>query len=210
MDDYIKKLLDEYKEKRPLYGEFCFCVNNLIKSLLDNKGYKYQILYRVKELDKLEEKLTRRKEEGGIYKRLSEVEDLAGLRIIFYLESDKDKFIKDLQKEISGALKIEQEQKKSGYEAIHITISLGEKRLQLAEYEKFKNLKCELQITSILQHAWAEIEHDIIYKDINKIKEKNPSRFKSIQQKLDGILKHHIKKASSEFDKILNQIKKRL
>jgi hypothetical protein len=38
------------------------------------------------------------------------------------------------------------------------------KQLELPKYKKFKNCKIEIQIRSILQHAWAEIEHDLGYK----------------------------------------------
>jgi ppGpp synthetase/RelA/SpoT-type nucleotidyltranferase len=208
MENQIKKILDDYKTSRPIYEEFCFTIYKLISSLLDDKGYKYQALYRIKEINKLEEKLYRKKNEGKIYNSLNEIEDLAGIRIIFYLESDKEKFIKDVKNEISGNIEITETKKKSGYEAIHIILSLGEKRVELAEYKKYKNLKCEMQITSILHHAWAEIEHDLIYKDANKLKLADPKKYNSVQLKLNKILQHHIKKASTEFEKILKLITK--
>ncbi len=37
-------------------------------------------------------------------------------------------------------------------------------RIILPEYQKFKDKKFEIQIRTILQHAWAEIEHDRDYK----------------------------------------------
>jgi ppGpp synthetase/RelA/SpoT-type nucleotidyltranferase len=107
MDDLVKKPVDEFKEEKPLYEEFCLAVLQLLNSLLRNAGYKYQITYRVKELGNLEDKLARKKAEGKMYKALNEVEDLAGIRIIFYLESGKDQFIKNIVDEISGDLKLE-------------------------------------------------------------------------------------------------------
>src|SRR5260221_10960693 len=42
------------------------------------------------------------------------------------------------------------------YQAIHYTVSLNDARTALAEYTKFKGLRCEIQIQTILIHAWAE------------------------------------------------------
>ena len=41
---------------------------------------------------------------------------------------------------------------------------MSQERLNLREYHAFEGLKCEIQIRSVLQHAWAEIEHDLGYK----------------------------------------------
>jgi hypothetical protein len=42
-------------------------------------------------------------------------------------------------------------------------------RSGLAEYQSYKDLKLEVQVRTILQHAWAEMEHDIQYKSPNAI-----------------------------------------
>ncbi len=36
----------------------------------------------------------------------------------------------------------------------------SKKRVTDVEYKKFLDVRCEIQITSILRHAWSEIEHD--------------------------------------------------
>lgn len=60
--------------------------------------------------------------------------------------------------------KREVESDKFGYKSLHYVVSLNKERLKLTEYKRFKNTKVEIQIRSVLQHAWAEIEHDIGYK----------------------------------------------
>lgn len=205
MDSFY--LVDQFKTERPLYEEFSVAVYKLLESILVEGGYKYHMSSRIKELEKLEEKIHRKRSEGRVYKQLSDIEDIVGLRIIFYFEAEKKEFLKKLKKEIHGELEVEEQKKKSGYEAIQIIASLGEERINLAEYKKFIDLKCEIQLTSILHHAWSEIEHDLIYKNIFGINDKKQiSIYRKVMKK---ILINHLKKASREFDKIFKKIKKK-
>jgi hypothetical protein len=57
-------------------------------------------------------------------------------------------------------------------------------RTDLPEYRPFRLLKFELQIRSILQHAWAEIEHDLQYKTKEAIPRELQRRF----ARLSGLL----------------------
>ncbi|MEO7761120.1 MAG: hypothetical protein ABIS68_04310, partial [Casimicrobiaceae bacterium] len=59
---------------------------------------------------------------------------------------------------------------------------------------------------SILHHAWAEIEHDFIYKDIYGLKVRDPKKFRIMEQKLMEILENHIKTASVEFEQMMRDI----
>ncbi len=51
-----------------------------------------------------------------------------------------------------------------GYLSVHYVVSLNQSRENLGEYTPYKGLKCEIQVRTLLQHAWAEIEHDRNYK----------------------------------------------
>jgi len=204
MDNNIEQLLAEYQERRPLFEEFNLAVLKLLQIMLDEGGYKYHISYRTKAIDSLKEKLARKESEGKVFERLEDIKDLAGVRIIFYFESDKKRFSRKMNREISGQLILEKKNKPSGYTAEHIIVSFGPKRLILNEYKKFENLKCEVQLTSILYHAWSEIEHDLIYKNINK----NQKKFKNIKNHLNKVLKNNIQKAVTNIEKIAKLLKK--
>ena len=56
------------------------------------------------------------------------------------------------------------EQARIGYASVHYIASLKGSRTSSPEYSRFQNIKFEVQIRSILQHTWAEIEHDLQYK----------------------------------------------
>ena len=50
-------------------------------------------------------------------------------------------------------------------------MSLSQDCIVLAEYKQYKDLKFEIQIRTMLQHTWAEIEHGINYKSNSIIPE---------------------------------------
>ena len=61
------------------------------------------------------------------------------------------------------------EEERFGYQSVHYIVSLTENRTTLTEYRRYKDLVAEIQVRTVLQHAWAEIEHDIQYKSIETI-----------------------------------------
>lgn len=197
------KLINEYKEKIPLYQDFCSTLNNLLISLLESSGYKYQISYRVKSIESLLKKIQRKTAEGKRYKRLEDVKDLAGIRIIFYLESDKKNFLSDLYREFTPQkLKLKERHKEKGYRATHIILQFGRKRLALGEYKKFSNLNIEIQLTSALFHAWSEIEHDIFYKLDEQTKLGGKDIIKKLKKDLEDTMVNYIHKASDKFESV--------
>lgn len=200
---YVKKILGEYRIKMPLYDELRLAIHKLLDALLKENNYKYQIVSRTKTPEMLREKLLRKNKKGIRYSTINDIEDLAGIRVLFYSEADTERFVRNLQREMDGTVQVKDKKQKSGYEAIHVIMTLGPKRLALSEYRHFAGLKCEIQITSILRHTWAEIEHDFIYKDIAGLKESNPEKFAIMEQKLGEVLEKYIKQASKEFEKII-------
>ncbi len=191
-DEYLDNILAEYKSKKGSYDEFRIAAHKTIKALLEESGYKFQILSRTKSEVSLAEKLVRKKERGVFYHSIEEVEDVVGIRVIFYTERDKEGFIERLEREIDGFMRIEEKEQRSGYRATHVIMSFGPKRLNLSEYKHFKGLKSEVQLTSILHHAWAEIEHDLIYKDVSDLKNKDPEKFELLKHKMGELLDKYI------------------
>lgn len=53
---------------------------------------------------------------------------------------------------------------KIGYRSTHFVCTLGRHRGALPEYEGIGHLKFEVQVRTVLQHAWAELAHDRSFK----------------------------------------------
>jgi hypothetical protein len=85
-----------------------------------------------------------------------------------------------------------------GYLSLHYICSLSSDRIKLAENRRFRELTFEIQIRSILQHAWAEIEHDLGYKSGHGI----PTPIRRRFYRLAGLLEV----ADEEFAAIRNDL----
>lgn len=100
--------------------------------------------------------------------------DLAGCRAIFYTNSDVSAFLKS--QVIYDNFEIDWDRTKihhpspASEEAAQQFISnnyvvkLKSDRAALPEYADVANLWCEIQVQTALNHAWAEMAHDTIYK----------------------------------------------
>ena len=205
---YVNLLTETYKDNIQIYHDLCVTMQHLLISLLDNNDYKYQIYHRMKSIDSLKNKIIKKADKGIIYNNLGDISDLAGIRIIFYLESDKKQFIRDLYKELTPQnLKLVERNKEKGYRATHIIAEFGEKRLILAEYIRFAGLKCEVQLTSALYHAWSEIEHDIFYKPEKKAQELDQEIIMTLKKELEETLTNYIEKASDTFEHVATYVR---
>lgn len=198
-----QELLKEYEDKEQLYAEFASLVRNLLQIFLDGQGFKFQISHRAKEKCKLAEKIDRKNHEGKQYTKLEDVEDLAGVRIVFYLESDKKRFLNLFLNEFNNCI-VSREEKYTpkGYRGFHIIFCLDDKRLALVEYQKYKGLKCELQISTILFHAWSEVEHDIIYKPKGDPVLLRTLGLDEIEKIFEKLMIEHIQAATIQLDYI--------
>lgn len=161
-------VLDEYDNKRNLYQEFTSEVERLLNRFLTDDGIKCNaIVSRLKNRESLSEKIDRKHDK---YKNLGSITDIAGIRVITYYAEDVNKvadiiereFIIDKENSIDKREALEPD--RFGYCSVHYVAEMNQNRLSLREYQAFSGLKCEIQIRSVLQHAWAEIEHDLGYK----------------------------------------------
>ncbi len=105
---------------------------------------------------------------------LRQITDLAAVRVITFLLEDVDKVNAQVQEQFNvfeminkSGLLVEQE--KLGYHSVHYLVGFTPQRLAMPEYARHRDLVIEIQVRTILQHAWAEIEHDIQYKAIETI-----------------------------------------
>jgi putative GTP pyrophosphokinase len=164
-------LEDWYNQKYDLYQQLLDEAESIVKKLLVNEKINYfRTEKRVKEFPSWKDKFLEKK-----YENPDEVLDLAGLRVIGKTLGDVKRIesvVKENFKILSPGKDDKQEElgrDKIGYISIHYTASLSDNHIQLTENKKFTGLQFEIQIRTILQHVWADFEHDKIYKSKNEL-----------------------------------------
>ncbi len=195
----IEKFIDEYKSQRSTYKEFGRIVRKITKTILKNNEFKYQVVSnRPKGIKSLRKKIIENKKYQEL-KTITEIDDLAGCRIIFYLDKDIERFRNHIYKEFN-VIKEELKYSEDEYNARHFVVTLNKDRLKLTEYAKYSSLKCEIQLTTVLYHAWSEMNHDIIYKPQKELSNFDKQTFSSLKKEFSDVMKDHIKKAQHTFD----------
>ncbi|WP_374023224.1 GTP pyrophosphokinase family protein [Mycobacterium sp. HNNTM2301] len=96
------------------------------------------------------------------------VQDLCGVRVVVRHLSDIARVRELIASEF---LVLDEQDRRStraeefGYSGYHMIVKLSPGRASLLENEAFENLRAEVQIRTILQHAWASISHSLDYKN---------------------------------------------
>lgn len=153
--------------------------------------------HRAKAVDAAFEKYVRKR-----YTNADQIEDLCGIRIICYYPSDIGKIASVLKKEFSvqqeedTALRLAPHQ--FGYRSTHFILQIKSSWLEAPQYREFKDIRFEVQVRTILMHAWAEIQHKLAYKSNDQV----PDQF---QRKLYR-LSAKFEEADEQFEEIRSQL----
>lgn len=202
--------IEEYERKQNLYQAFAQAVAAIIAAAIERAGgYRLQIVRaRAKDPASLRKKLV----DQGLADSDQidqKIKDLAGCRAIFYTNGDIEKLINSglVDENFEVVVRrvhnpgINPKTANQMYTANHYLVTLGPDRLALPEYAHFAGMRCEIQLQTILNHAWAELEHDIIYKAPELTPNFGGKALESIKDRLQGIAIKYLVPAGYEFEK---------
>ncbi|MBD5532770.1 MAG: hypothetical protein HDQ98_11350 [Lachnospiraceae bacterium] len=210
MEQKIKDVEKWYDKNKALYEQFSKDIEEIITKILKTKNIPYQsVCHRVKEKESYLNKSRNEKYTNPI----EQITDMSGIRIISYTNQDvlsickilRDEFCIDKNNSENKADILETD--KVGYLSIHYILQLSEKRLGLSEYKVYENLKCEVQVRTLLQHAWAEIEHDRNYKFAGVLPNEIKRRFYLVAGVLE-LMDCEFDKLSKDIDEYVKNMKK--
>lgn len=164
----INEFIKEFYNEVDLYEKVKRTVHKSLETKLNDSGVMALVTSRVKDAGRLKEKLIDRDSEKNYKSKediYSDIVDLIGLRVALYFPNDIGRVESLINNEFSDIkIKTFPEDRKGndiytnrfeGYSARHYRI----------EYEYDGRIyKVEIQVASLLMHAWAEVEHDLAYK----------------------------------------------
>ena len=189
-DGHGKKAVEQYAKKRQLYDDFSWEIKNILDQAIETRNLKIsEIQSRAKEEKSFGKKAMtpnqQNPDEPKYQNPMSDITDLAGVRVITFFPSTVKDVCQLIEEEFEVIERVDhsasaQQEERLGYLSIHYLARLGSNRNKLSEYKKFVGLTAEIQVRTVLQHAWAEIEHDIRYKSTSAIPQAISRRFMTL------------------------------
>jgi len=196
----------EYEELKEGYLNRVPLLNRSLENIMEALEYflKEQNVFslgvtgRIKSFDSFREKVERK----NYTKPFEENEDFCGIRIVVYYLKDIQTVQEiidtefDLQESFDKADELEINE--FGYRSKHSIVKIKKEWLAAPNYRGLENIKVEIQVRTILMHAWAEIEHQLAYKNKTQIP-------KEYQRELSG-LSAKFEESDRQFQKLKDEI----
>ncbi|GAA4288537.1 DUF429 domain-containing protein [Georgenia daeguensis] len=143
----------------------------LVTSLLDEAGINYlTVTGRAKSVASFAGKAARTADGRPVYTDpLHQITDQVGVRVITYLVSDVQAVVDLLGDQLTVLLHRDMgletaQEGRFGYSSQHVLVQLDDARSHDPQYAGLAGRPASVQVRTVLQHAWAEFEHDIRYK----------------------------------------------
>lgn len=139
------------------------------------------------------------------------VKDLAGVRLVFYSDADvhrfsqsgilRDNFELDYDRLRYHYANAGEVASNAQFIGNHYVVRLKPDRAKLPEYADVAGLWCEVQVHTILHHAWAQMAHDITYKRPD-LKDIGAPQMERIDARMTRIMQTYLLPAGFEFQKV--------
>lgn len=176
----IEEFINHYTKEFDFYREASRICAQICETNMEQMGIRAIVTNRAKKIERLRDKLEKRNFEKNYnsFEDINEdIVDFSGVRIALYFPGDLNKVQQFIEtnfeikecKSFPESIKANDSKKReyrkrfSGYWATHYRVYLKSKDLS-GESKKYSQALIEIQIASALMLAWAEVEHDLIYK----------------------------------------------
>lgn len=185
-------LLDQYRNLLPVYNKMVEVIPALLKDFFDKTGI---IVAAVEQRVKAEKSLAGKlKLKGEKYRDIYDITDLVGVRVITFYTDDVDKVATILERlfDIDWENSIDKRKVHDidsfGYLSLHYICRIPESSYTMPGRPEFNKIRFEVQMRTVLQHAWSNMNHDTGYKsgvEIPKVYMRNLSRLAGMLELVD-------------------------
>ena len=192
LDPHAEELMQQYRDLLPTYAEMARVVPEKLKSFFSQAGIVVAAVEdRVKAEASLAGKLQKK---GGKYRSILDITDLVGVRVITFYSDDVDKVASTLERlfEIDWDNSIDKRKAHQidsfGYLSLHYICRIPESTYADAQFPQLNQIRFEVQMRTVLQHAWANLNHDTGYKtgvEIPRVYLRNMSRLAGMLELID-------------------------
>lgn len=174
----VDEFMEQYRRAYEFYAKLSRTCADQCETGLLGAGVRHMVTYRAKSPARLKAKVDKRnttKNYATAQEIYADIRDLAGVRVGLYFPGDLSKvqeFVKDTFDILEGPRVFPADnntqnsspiytRRFTGYGAVHYLVAL--KKGQTGDLA-YAREPIEIQIASVLMHAWAEVEHDLLYK----------------------------------------------
>jgi ppGpp synthetase/RelA/SpoT-type nucleotidyltranferase len=175
IDEFIARYTKEYD----FYDQAARIVARLLEKELQATGIRSIVTPRAKSISRLKTKCLQREKKHGSYVSVDQIfediKDLSGVRIALYFPGQRSQVegiverlfhVADKRTDFPVTSDRPFTPRFSGYAAIHYTAQLRDHDLSDDE-KRYAAARIEIQIATVLMHAWSEVEHDLVYKPLS-------------------------------------------
>ena len=155
----------EYEQHAAVLEKALHELHRRLRVSLTSDAIRPDIKYRVKTFESLYEKVLRRARQQELQDEIV-VTDLLGIRVVCPFVED----ITEIERAIRAGFDVTEVERKGdnlsavefGYSSIHLLVQIPQDIRD--GFHLSGRRVCEVQLRTILQDAWAEVEHELVYK----------------------------------------------
>lgn len=175
--DIVSEFIARYRKEYDFYEQSCRMVAQILDSNLQSAGIRAIVTSRAKNPIRLEAKVRQRVTKAD-YKSVEniydDIVDLAGVRVALYFPGEREEVGKIIRalfslvadpKEFPSTAVPTYKKRFSGYWATHYRVRIPDGSLNESQ-KRYSEARVEIQVASVLMHAWSEVEHDLVYKPL--------------------------------------------
>lgn len=172
MSEIVESFMRRYRKEYDFYEKSARKCADQLDDALTRNAIRAIVTFRAKKPTSLRTKLLKRNESKNYQNHdeiFNDLVDLAGVRVAIYFPGDKSRVAEIIQElfslrtpkifpdKLPSTTNVEYTKRFSGYKAVHY-------RVNLSTDDRYSVANIEIQVASVLMHAWSEVEHDLVYK----------------------------------------------